>query len=136
MAPGQHALGSFPSHARVGDGNAVSQFCCGFRKRLVALLKIAFDHQTDQRGPSSGALSDDIAPHFFLTRMLFTRIGMTAIDHHYRRHPRLRQPLLSLADTGWVIIGPAMAAAEHQVSGGIPSRSNDAGNSLLIDPQE
>src|SRR6266545_3284399 len=91
MPVAQHALGGFPTHARVGDGNTVAQPGWFSGNRLTALLQITLDHQADESGVPGSALVEDALPDFLLARVLFSRVGMAAVHHEYRRQTGLLQ---------------------------------------------
>ena len=83
MTVPQDSLGRFPTHAGVGNGNAVTQFRHSFGNRLIALFQITLDHQPDERWVSPGALLNHIAPDFFLPGLLLGGVGVAAIHHQH-----------------------------------------------------
>src|SRR6266545_79647 len=132
----QHALGRFPADTGVGDRHAVTQILQAFWNRLTALLQITLDHQADESGVPGSALVEDALPDFLLARVLFSRVGMAAVHHEYRRQTGLLQRDDGGSDAFGIVVRLPTTAAQYDVTVRISRRADDAGDAVLIDAEK
>jgi len=68
--------------------------------------------------------------------MLFRRIRMAAIHHHYRRQTSLRQLRFGFADTFAVVIRTRPSTAQNDMARLIAGCTNDARDAFLVDSEK
>ena len=96
---------------------------------------MALDHHADQRTITLQALFKYILEHGRLVQRVFAAVGVTAIDHDTSRNPESGQVAVHLGNAGAVVVRPAMATAQYQVSVRIALSLNDRRMSLAIDTE-
>ena len=84
--PPKQGLGLFPSHAGIGYRNSVLQtFWPLLGNILPTLLKVTFQHQTQNPRRARFFLFDHAFPGRFLLGRFFSGIRMTAVHHQSLR---------------------------------------------------
>src|SRR5689334_15369157 len=96
---------------------------------------MALDHHADQRTITLQTLFKHVVEHGRLAQRVFAAVGVTAIDHDPGRNPEPGQVTVHPGDTGAVVVRPAMAATQYQVSVRIPRGLNDRRMSLAVDTE-
>lgn len=133
-ASGTHSLGQFceqkpsfvPADAGIGDALAVDQLAAG-NEFLRARDQIAFEHHADDAAISRGDLARDIAADSRLAGMVFTTVGVAAIDHDARGETGFFEQRGGFVDGGRVVVHGLAAAAQNDVAILIAGGEEDGG---------
>ena len=100
------------------------------RQGLLAFIEVALEHHADQGIIPRQALREHIQHHFALAAVVLAGIGVAAIDHQARRQASAFQLTPAGGHRGGVIVGLAMAAAQHhmgmRVARGLDQRRTSA----------
>ena len=84
---------SGPVDAAIGDGNAVTKFLLGLRKRLVPDLEVALEHCPHDGRVAGDDLRDERADHLGLALRLLCRVVVRTVDENGRASCRERVSL-------------------------------------------
>ncbi len=96
---------------------------------------MALQHDATQTHVASQALLDHRLQHRGLAQWVLATVGVAAIDHDARGNPLLFQRATGSSDTGRVVVGCAVAAAQDQMGIRIAARLQQCRMAEIVDAE-
>src|SRR5690606_34486793 len=137
---GMHAAdrldGGVPVDAGVGDGHAVLQLRQSLVDCLVAPADMAFHHEADDRVVAIHDLVGHVVHHQRLQGWVLVGVGVAAVDHDVRLDAGLFQLALAQGNADRIVVGLAVAAAQHHVAIAVAAGGDQRNLAFMVDAHE